>query len=84
MVTYFFFQGFYLPETRNNCSTIIIVPDIQIYNNIYLFQHILTPYLQNVLCGYVYLIRIHKYPPLKALVMKQGNFPSQKQVSHFT
>jgi len=72
----YFFQGFYLTETRSYCTAVTIVHYIQIYNDIYLFQHILTTYLQTLLCGSVFQIRIHKHTPSNTLVMERGNLPS--------
>lgn len=77
----YFFQGFYLTETLSDCTTIISFHYIQICNDIYFFQHILTTYLQSVLCGSVFLIRIHKYTPRNTLVMKRGNLQSLKHAS---
>ena len=80
----YFFQEIYLAETRSDWIAIVIVHDTQIYNDIYLFQHILTTYLQSLLCGSVFLIRIHKHTTSNTLVIKRDILQSQKQASHFT
>lgn len=49
-----------------------------------MIQHILITYVQIVLCGSVFLIRIHKHTPSNKLVMKRGKVALKKQASHFT